>query len=178
MSLLISQTSGTWGPCPSRAGKRILDCAPSPYLLSQTHETAILFKHPRPQPDRRAQAEWGYQDHQSLWVTVLKVQRWLTVDSSKVTYHTHIRELMLNFGLRKLQELIFQHCIRALLCRVKAVDIQMLNYDQKWHIWCCLWSLHLCAGINLVFNCTVPLCFCPELSLHPALRWDVCVGFL
>lgn len=45
---------------------------------------------------------------------------------------------MLIFGLQKLQEFIYQHHIRVLLCRVEAVDIQILEYGQKWHIWSCL----------------------------------------
>lgn len=59
LSFINNPTVAYGGPCLWRAGKRILDCIPLPYLLSQTHEAAVLFKHPRPKPHRHAQRNEG-----------------------------------------------------------------------------------------------------------------------
>ena len=68
---------------------------------------------------------------------------------------------MLSFGLHKLQEFIYQHHITVSLCRVEAVDIQMLEYGQKLHIWSSLWNLNSATltCIKQIFNYTVPLYF-------------------
>lgn len=80
----LRQIAGTWGRCLSRAGKRILDCTTPPYLLSQAHETVILFKHPRPKTHRHAQgnegvrtttvSEWQYWRLRGHWLQM--IVRW------------------------------------------------------------------------------------------------------